>query len=110
MKKLASLLITLGLAAVLAAQTVTESLQRIQSDPASNTAQAFFEKKITVSGQTYAQPWTSVQWDTTSTKTVTVSGKTMTYAEVSAFIVAIANQENADQAAAAAATPPAPNP
>jgi hypothetical protein len=38
-------------------------------------------------------PWTTVQWPLLSDKTVTVDGKTYTYAEVSAAVTAIAHQE-----------------
>ena len=77
--------------------TVTTTLQRIQTDPQgeSPVATAFFEKKTIIDGQTYVAPWTSVNWPLNSDKTVAVNGITLTYAEVSAFVVAIATQEKA---------------
>lgn len=83
-----------GIAVAASAPVITEALVRIQCDPASGQAQAFFEKTVTVDGQAFRQPWTSVSWATGSDKTVTVDGKTYTYAEVMAAVVAIANQEN----------------
>lgn len=90
----------LSVAAV--SSTVTTKLTRIQCDPSSNKAQGFFEATTLVDGVTYTAPWTSVSWDINSTKIVTVAGKDYTYAEVSAAVFAIAEQENA--------TPPAPAP
>jgi len=77
--------------------TVTTTLQRIQTDPQgeSPVATAFFEKKTIIDGQTYVAPWTSVNWPLNSDKTVAVNGITLTYAEVSAFVAAIATQEKA---------------
>lgn len=92
------------------AQTPSESLKRIQAEVASGDVTAFFEKGVTIDGTYYGQPWQSVSWNN-STKTVTVNGKTMTYAEVMQFVVAIANQEWAERKAAEQATPPpAPSP
>lgn len=84
---------------------VTNTLQRIQVDPTTPSAPvyAFFEKKTIVDEQVFVAPWTSVIWPMDSKKTVTLDGKTMTYAEVSAFALAIAEQENAEQSAADAA-------
>lgn len=103
MKKIILFLALVGLAGAASAPTVTESLVRIQCDPASGQVQAFFEKTVTIDGQSFRQPWTSVSWATGSDKTVTVDGKTYTYAEVMAAVVAIANQENTP--APAPATP-----
>jgi hypothetical protein len=74
---------------------VTTTLQRIQTDPQGESpiATAFFEKKTTIDGQVFVSPWTTVQWPLLSDKTVTVDGKTYTYAEVSAAVTAIAHQE-----------------
>lgn len=102
--KIRSLIISIalvGLVGAASAPTVSESLVRIQCDPASGQVQAFFEKTVTIEGQSFRQPWTSVSWTTGSDKTVTVDGKTYSYAEVVAAVVAIANQEN---------TPPAVTP
>lgn len=104
--KIRSIIISLalvGLAGAASAPTVSESLVRIQCDPAGGQVQAFFEKTVTIDGQSFRQPWTSVSWATGSDKTVTVDGKTYTYAEVMAAVVAIANQENTP--APAPATP-----
>lgn len=72
---------------------VTEALVRIQTDPASGRAQAFFEKTVTIDGVAYAQPWQEVSWDLGAERTVTVGDKTLTYAEVFAAVQAIALQE-----------------
>lgn len=98
-----SFLAVAALAVAADAPSVTETLKRIQCDPETTQVQAFFEKKITVDGQTFVQPWTQVSWATGSTKTVTVGDKTYTYAEVLAAVVAIANQEKNTP-------PPAPTP
>jgi hypothetical protein len=74
---------------------VTTTLQRIQTDPQgeSSVATAFFEKKTVIDGQVFVSPWTTVTWPLLSDKTVTVGGKTYSYAEVSAAVTAIAHQE-----------------
>jgi hypothetical protein len=74
---------------------VTTTLQRIQTDPQGESpiATAFFEKKTTIDGQVFVSPWTTVTWPLLSDKTVTVGGKTYSYAEVSAAVTAIAHQE-----------------
>lgn len=77
--------------------TVTTTLQRIQTDPQGESpiATAYFEQKTVIGEQTFVAPWTSVNWPLNSNKTVTVNGITLTYAQVSAFVVAIATQEKA---------------
>ena len=74
-------------------------LARIQTDPQGDnpTATAFFGSTTTIDGINYEAPWTSVLWPLNSPQTITVNGVTMTYAEVSAFVVAIAYQEKALQ-------------
>lgn len=74
---------------------VTESLVRIQTDPASGRAQAFFEKTVTIDGVDYRQPWQEVSWELGAEKTVIVGEHTYTYAEVFAAVQAIAAQERA---------------
>lgn len=84
-------------------------LVRIQAEIDGETASvgAFFESGIVVDDQTYAQPWKSVSWGAgTGDKTVTVDGKTYTYAEATRVIAAIAWQEKM----AADSPPPAPEP
>ena len=75
---------------------ITTTLQRIQTDPQGDApiATAFFEKKTIIDGQTYVAPWTQVTWPLLSDKTVTVGELTLTYAQVSAAVTAIAYQEN----------------
>ena len=73
-------------------------LFRIQTDPnasASPTATAFFQTKTTVGGVDFISPqMQAVTWPLNeSGKTVAVNGKTLTYAEVSAAVVAIAYAE-----------------
>jgi hypothetical protein len=76
---------------------VTTSLQRVQTDPQGDNpvATAYFEQKTTINDQVFVAPWTSVSWPLMSDKTVTVGDNTLTYAQVSAFVTAIAYQENA---------------
>jgi hypothetical protein len=76
---------------------ITTTLQRIQTDPQGEApiATAYFEKKTIIDGQTYVAPWTQVTWPLLSDKTVTVGELTLTYAQVSAAVTAIAYQENA---------------
>jgi len=75
---------------------ITTTLQRVQTDPQGEApiATAFFEKKTIIDGQTYVAPWTQVTWPLLSDKTVTVGELTLTYAQVSAAVTAIAYQEN----------------
>jgi hypothetical protein len=75
---------------------ITTTLQRVQTDPQGEApiATAFFEKKTIIDGQTYVAPWTQVTWPLLSDKTVTVGKLTLTYAQVSAAVTAIAYQEN----------------
>ncbi len=75
---------------------ITTTLQRIQTDPQGEApiATAFFEKKTIIDGQTFVAPWTQVTWPLLSDKTVTVGELTLTYAQVSAAVTAIAYQEN----------------
>jgi hypothetical protein len=80
---------------------ITTTLQRIQTDPQGEApiATAFFEKKTIIDGQTYVAPWTQVTWPLLSDKTVTVGDLTLTYAQVSAAVTAIAYQENGSASA-----------
>lgn len=79
--------------------SVSESLQRIQWEIPADRAQAFFEKSTSVNGETFKSPWTEVSWQTGAQKSVTVNGTTYTYAQIKAVIIAIAEQEKAEQAA-----------
>lgn len=75
---------------------IETTLARIQTDPASGVASAFFEEKTTINGQTFVSPWTSVGWSLADeSKSVTVDGIALTYAQVSAAVVAIAYAEKA---------------
>jgi hypothetical protein len=80
---------------------ITTTLQRVQTDPQGEApiATAFFEKKTIIDGQTYVAPWTQVTWPLLSDKTVTVGDLTLTYAQVSAAVTAIAYQENGSASA-----------
>lgn len=79
--------------------TTETFLARIQTDPTNEnpTATAFFGSATTIDGVVYQAPWTSVAWPLNATTTVTVDGTTLTYAQVSAFVTAIAYQEKATQ-------------
>lgn len=75
---------------------VETSLARIQTDPASGVALAFFEQKTTVGDQVFLSPWTTVSWSLTDqANSVTVDGISLTYAQVSQAVVAIAYQVRA---------------
>ena len=84
---------------------ITTTLQRVQTDPQGEApiATAYFEKKTIIDGQTYVAPWTQVTWPLLSDKTVTVGELTLTYAQVSAFVTAIAHQEYNETTTAPAA-------
>lgn len=86
---------------------VTDTLERIQCDPASLRASAFFEKKTVIDDQVYTQPWAEVTWPIDSAKTVTYTFEgaryTQSYAQTMAAVSAIARQERDEQAAAAEA-------
>ena len=97
----------LGFASV--AQTppvATETLRRIQTDPAIGTVSAYFEKSVTVDGVTYAQPWQSVTWALAADKTVTASGRTYSYSEIFSAVLAVAKQERELQLLAQKNAPP----
>lgn len=73
------------------------------------SVQSLWQTSVTVAGQTYTSQ-SSVSWDGTSTtNSVTVGNITVTYAQATALITAIATQERAQapgtQAAAAASKP-----
>jgi len=88
--------------------TIQTSLVRIQCDPASGTATAFFEKQTTVDGTVFLGAWTPVSWLLADTEqSVVVDGITLTYAQVSAAVTLIAYQAKAVLDAAAAALTPA---
>jgi hypothetical protein len=91
--------------------TVTVQLARIQTDPnasASPIATAFFSKTTTIDGQTFEAPWTSVSWPLAETgKSVIVDGITLTYAQVSQAVVAVAYAEKALADAPPPVDPPA---
>jgi len=76
---------------------VVTTLQRIQTDPQGKLLSQlpFLSRRPSFDGQTYVAPWTQVTWPLRSDKTITIGELTLTYAEVSAFVVAIAEQEKA---------------
>ena len=85
--------------------TTTTFLARIQTDPRGDNcvAEAFFGRETTVDGLKFQAPWTSVSWPLNETKTVTVDGTTLTYAQVTECLKAIAFQAKAEKDAADAA-------
>jgi hypothetical protein len=99
--RLTSLILACLLLAGLAfAQTVSEQLVRIQTDPASGRVQAFFEKVVTVEGVSYRQPWQEVSWEIGSQEPVEItlangSTATTTRGAIFAAVQAIAAQEKA---------------
>ena len=81
--------------------TVEEYLFRIQTDPNSSAdpvSTAFFGKRTTVDGDVFRNDMAkSVSWRLLNTeKSVTVDGVTLTYAQVSQFVTAIAYQQKAE--------------
>lgn len=80
--------------------TVEEYLFRIQTDPnasADPISTAFFGKKTTVDGDVFKNDMAkSVSWRLLDTESaVTVDGVTLTYAQVSQFVTAVAYQQKA---------------
>ena len=79
--------------------TIEQYLFRIQCDPnASNdpTSTAFFGEKTTVGDKVFKDDLaSSVSWRLLADTEVTVGELTLTYAQVSAFVTAIAYQEKA---------------
>ncbi len=113
MKTLSSLLVLLVLSvSALSAQTTpeaptpTESLTRIEANVVTGAVTAYFKTSVVIDGQTYARPTVRTTWNS-STTTVTVGALTLTYGEVMQLVVAIAQQERAEQLAAQSA-PSAP--
>jgi len=75
---------------------ITTQLARIQTDPNSGVnpiATAFFSNSTEVDGIKFEAPWSSVSWPLAAETEITLGDVTMTYAQVSAFVVAIAYQE-----------------
>jgi len=90
---------------------IETTLARIQTDPASGVAQAFFEQKTTVGDQVFLSPWTSVSWSLADQdNSVTVDGIKLTYAQVSQAVVAIAYQVRATPVMLEQTVPPLVNP
>ena len=85
-------------------QTVDTSLARVQSDPVGENpvAVAYFKQDTVIDGVVFSAPWTSASWPILSDKTITVGDITLSYAQVSALLTAIAYQEKRDQAQVAA--------
>lgn len=99
------LLIAVLLVGTAFAQTITEQLVRIQTDPASGRVQAYFARTVEIGGTVSPlEGWREVSWSIGAEKSVTVAGKTYTYSEVFAAVQAIALQEKAEQSA----PPPSP--
>ena len=82
------------------APTVTETLVRIQTDPATGRVQAYYEKSITVDGVTYRQPWTQYSWAIGGSEPVTItladgSTATTTRAHLLTAVRAVADEVKA---------------
>lgn len=78
-------------------------LFRIQTDPnvgENPVATALFGERAVIDGVAYEGPIKSYSWSLHSQNTVTVRDVTLTYAQVSEFVVAIAYQEKSLQDAA----------
>jgi len=86
---------------------VETTLARIQTDPPTGTATAFFESRTVVAGVTLVSPWVGVSWSIVDDEqSVEVGGITLSYYQVSQAVTAIANQAKA----LADATPQPPEP
>ena len=96
MKKLLALLAFASLAFA-ATPAITDTLKRVQFYPETGKAIAEFEKSVVIDGITLAQPWTQISWSVGANKTVTVAGKSYSYSEVTAAVLAIVEQEKAAQ-------------
>lgn len=84
-------------------------LSRIQTDPTTGTATAFFESRTVADGIVFVSPWTNVSWPiAVEDQTVEVDGITLTYYQVSQAVTAIAYQAKA--LADATPEPPEPEP
>lgn len=105
MKKLASIIILAValLAPIARAQAPVSIITMLGSNPTFDASgniltapvQSLWLTTVTVGGQSYSSQ-SSVSWDGTSTaNTVTIGGVTVTYAQATAFIAAIATQERA---------------
>ena len=83
-----------------AAPVVTESLQRVQTDPASGQVSAFYQKTVVMAdGTQFQQAWSQTTWALNSATPVTITladGTTAqtTRAAVFSAVVAIANAEH----------------
>lgn len=100
LRLLISFLIFAALAVAASAPIVTDALARIQCDPASGVATAFFQKTTVVDDQSFTAPFEPVSWAVDSKRPVTYTyggqSYTVPYAQVMAAVVAIANQERVD--------------
>jgi hypothetical protein len=86
-------------------EPIITTLYRIQTDPQGDNpvATAFFDQTVVVDGQSFDKGLTPVSWSILSTgQSVTVGGETLSYAQVSAFVTAIAYQEWANRPTGAA--------
>jgi hypothetical protein len=92
--------IALSVSAQVQAPTVTDSLMSIRIDSGSPVTIALFQKTIALGSVSYPQPWEQLGWNKSSIRTITYvfNGKSTTesYAQVTAALVAIANQERAN--------------
>lgn len=97
LRLLLSFVLFAAVASAASAPVVTDTLVRIQCDPASTVATAFFQKTTVVEGQSFTTPLEPVNWEVGSQRpiTYTYNGQSYTvpYAQVMAAVVAIANQE-----------------
>jgi hypothetical protein len=91
---LAILFLAVSLAGAASAPTWTATLVRIQTDPSSGIATAYFERTVTVGDTVAKHPdgWQSVSWSLGGNATTTLSGVTLTDAQVMQFVVAIAER------------------
>ena len=96
-------LLFIALASIVGAASApgwVSTLVRIQTDPATGTATAFFERTITIDGTVAKHPdgWQSVTWSLGGNTTTTLDGITLTDAQVMQFVVAIAERRRLEVA------------
>lgn len=98
---LALLLLAVSLCGAASAPVWTASLVRIQTDPASGIATAYFERTVVVGDTVAKHPdgWQAVSWPLGGNSTTTLNGVTLTDAQVMQFVVAIAERRRLEVAA-----------
>lgn len=98
---LALLFLAATLCAAASAPAWVATLVRIQADPASGNAQAYFSRTMEVAGVgTVVHPdgWQQVSWSLGGNTTTTIGNVTLTDAQVFQFVAAIAERRRVESA------------